>query len=43
MKLKLMLFVILLLGGGFVFFGLQEAPVTPQKSEVTLPRETFIP
>ena len=43
MKLKLLLFVVLLLGGGFVFLGFQQPPASLVKSEITLPRETFIP
>jgi hypothetical protein len=43
MKLKLFLFVLLLVAGGFIFLGFQETPVTPQKKEIALKREQFLP
>ena len=43
MKLKLLLFVVLLLAGGFTYLGFQETPVTLQKTEVALKREQFLP
>jgi hypothetical protein len=43
MKLKFFLFVVLLLGGGFVYLGLQDVPNTPSKTEIALKREQFLP
>lgn len=43
MKLKLFLFVFLLLTGGFVFLGFQETPITAQKTEIALKHEQFLP